>query len=317
MQAISRKKKQLSQRSFVDAFAPIFIFIEPVQDLDSRKPYSGIVQRTWAEICVDIVQFSVFGHLLPHRLEVEGFYDFFVQPEIQYISSSSSSESSVPIIPRSASAISFSSSYSASRMDFTDEIPQTSHIAIPNVFSSTDYTESFAQLRASVDRIQLEQVRTRNDVAELKAALSSKITDLEMTFSHSSTHQEHVIRNQIFDVQQEIKTQKAALSQDLNDFRKETHEGINTLSAQLSEIIAYINRVRDDKKGKRVAEAKFCSSASSPEGVIRIRHGSPTHISSPPSDQRVSSSSDLFSAQLVVHRFVWSTRSSCDALSSF
>ncbi|KZV24640.1 hypothetical protein F511_27251 [Dorcoceras hygrometricum] len=107
-------RKPLPQRPFMDAFAPIYIFIEPVQDLDSRKPYSGIVQRLWAEICVDVVQFSLFGHLQPvgtfnmcrdivvvdadlanetvptgifdsfqHGLNVEGFVDFFVQPDIQ------------------------------------------------------------------------------------------------------------------------------------------------------------------------------------------------------------------------------------------
>ncbi|KZV45405.1 hypothetical protein F511_42460 [Dorcoceras hygrometricum] len=112
------------------------------------------------------------------------------------------------------------------------------------------FGQSFAQLQASVDHIQLEQVRTRDDVAELKAALSSKITDLEAAFAHASTYQERVFRNQIYDVKQEIKTQKAALSRDLDDFREETQDGITTLSAQLSEIIAYINRERYDKNGE-------------------------------------------------------------------
>ncbi|KZV21242.1 hypothetical protein F511_23197 [Dorcoceras hygrometricum] len=43
--AISRKRKQLQQRPYVDAFARICIFIEPVQDLDSRPPYSAVVRR--------------------------------------------------------------------------------------------------------------------------------------------------------------------------------------------------------------------------------------------------------------------------------
>ncbi|KZV21358.1 hypothetical protein F511_18892 [Dorcoceras hygrometricum] len=288
MPIVSRQRKTLPQRPFVDAFAPICIFIEPVQDLYSRKPYSGIVQRLWAEICVDIVQFSLFEHLQPvgtynlctdivaagpvvdidavptgifdafqHRLDVEGYYDFFVQPVIQYISSSSSSESSVPIIPRSASVISSGSSSSASSMHFTDDFPQIRPVVHPSIaFTenilklSADYTDSFAQLQASIDQIQLEQVRTRDAIDELKDSLSSKITNIEMAFEHAYNHQEIIFRNQIFDVQQEIKTQKAALSQDLDDFQKETQEGINTLSAQLSEIIAYINRGHDEKKGE-------------------------------------------------------------------
>ncbi|KZV16897.1 hypothetical protein F511_33676 [Dorcoceras hygrometricum] len=79
---------------------------------------------------------------------------------------------------------------------------------------------------------------------------SRLLTDLEMAFAHASTHKERVFRNKIFDFQQEIKTQKSALSQDLNDFRMETQEGINTLSTKFSEIIAYINKGRDDKKGE-------------------------------------------------------------------
>ncbi|KZV18289.1 hypothetical protein F511_32210 [Dorcoceras hygrometricum] len=258
--AISRKK-QLPQRPFVDAFAPICIFIEPVQDLDSRKPFSRIVQRLWAENCVDIVQFSLFGHLQPvgtynlcrdiveagpvvdidavptgifnafqHRLEVEGFYDFFVQPVVQNISSSSSSESSVSIRSRAPDAIPSSSSSSASRMHFTEHIPQTSMPT--DVVPSADYTESFAQLRASIDKIQFEQIQTRDDVDELKVALSSKIKGLEMRFAQVSSHQDMLLRAQIHDVRKEVQTQKAALSQDLDDFRKETMrkgEGMNLL----------------------------------------------------------------------------------------
>ncbi|KZV34449.1 myosin-4-like [Dorcoceras hygrometricum] len=206
-----------------------------------KGPYSGPV------VDLDTVPTGIF-HAFQHRLAVEGFCDFFVQPVVQYISSSSSSESAVSIRPRSPDAIPSGSSSSASLIYFTEDIPQTS---MPTVFvPSAEFTESFAQLRASVDQIQLEQVRTRDDVAELKAALSSKITDLEAAFAHASTYQERVFRNKIYDVQQEINTQNAALSRDLDDFRKETQEGITTLSAQLSEIIAYINWGRDNEKGQ-------------------------------------------------------------------
>ncbi|KZV35348.1 hypothetical protein F511_23817 [Dorcoceras hygrometricum] len=293
--------KQLSQRPFVDAFAPICIFIEPVQDLDSRPPSSAAIRRLWADVCVDLVQFNLFGHLLPvgtynlctdivaacpvvyidavpsglfnafqHRIQLEGFCDFFVQPVVQNISSSSSSESVESIRPISPDAIPASPSSSASRIHFTDEVPQISQISVPPVVHpstdfiadipkismptvvvpSADYTESFAQLRASLDKIHLEQMRTQDDVADLKAALSSNITNLEVVFTNISTHQGRIFRNLIHDVQQEVKAQKGALTQDLYDFRKEKQTGIDTLSAQLSEIIAYINRGRDDKKGE-------------------------------------------------------------------
>ncbi|KZV48290.1 hypothetical protein F511_30537 [Dorcoceras hygrometricum] len=243
--------------------------VEPVQDLDSRPPYSAVVQKLWSDFCVDVVQFNLFGHLLPvgtynhctdivaaspvvdidavptgifndfqHRIEVECFCDFFVQSVFQYISSSSSSESLESIRPISPDTIPASPSSSASSMHFTDETsqitlppfvhPSTGLIAdIPQiemptaVVPSADYTKSFSQLRASIDKIQLEHVRTKDDVANLKAALSSKITNLVAVFANTSSHQGRIFRNLIHDVQQEIKTQQAALSQDLNDFARE------------------------------------------------------------------------------------------------
>ncbi|KZV23894.1 hypothetical protein F511_18019 [Dorcoceras hygrometricum] len=251
----------------------------PLVETEKRRKHIRRLLRNWAEICVHIVQYSLFGHILPvgtynlcrdvvaagpvvdldtvptgifhafqHSLEVEGFYDFFVHPVVQYISSSSSSESSVSIRPRYLDAIPSGSYSSASRIYFTEDIPHTSMPIVVVPFA--ELTDYFAQLQASVVQIQLEKVRTRDDVAELKPALSSKITDLEAAFAHASTYLERVFRNQIYDFQQEIKTQKATLSRDLDGFRKETHEGITTLNAQLSEIIAYINRGRDDKKGE-------------------------------------------------------------------
>ncbi|KZV17519.1 hypothetical protein F511_38354 [Dorcoceras hygrometricum] len=170
--AISRKKKQQLQRPFVDAFAPICIFIEPVQDLDSRKPYSGIVQRNWEEVCVDIVQFSLFVHLLSVRtynlcrdiVEAGPVVDIDAVPTgmfnaIQHRIEVECLESIRPISPDSIPS-------SPSRMYFTDEIPQTSQFTVPPVVHpstdfigdipqismptavvpSADYTESFAQL---------------------------------------------------------------------------------------------------------------------------------------------------------------------------
>ncbi|KZV27860.1 hypothetical protein F511_38258 [Dorcoceras hygrometricum] len=133
----------MSQRPFVDAFAPICIFVEPVQDLGSQPPF--IRTWGWARVCVDIVQFNIFGHILPvgtynlctyivavgpvvdrsavpkrilndvqHCIQVEGFCDFFVQHADQSISSDSSSESVESIGVTSPDAIlNFSSSSSS------------------------------------------------------------------------------------------------------------------------------------------------------------------------------------------------------------
>ncbi|KZV26526.1 protein tipD [Dorcoceras hygrometricum] len=200
-------------------------------------------------------------------------------PDIQIISSSSSYDSSTSSSSESSTSFSSRSSID-SPMQFTEDIPQTS---LPtDVAPPTDYTESISQLQAFIDKIQFEQVQTRDDVDELKAALSSKITGLEMPFAHSSTHQERIFRAQIYDVRQEIQNQKASLSQDLNAFRLETQEGLNTLIAQLSEIIAYINRGHDDKNGEESIRGPPPEARSRPSGGGSSRPGGGGSSSEPP-----------------------------------
>ncbi|KZV32580.1 hypothetical protein F511_37302 [Dorcoceras hygrometricum] len=199
---ISRHKKPLPQRPFADDFAPICVFIKPVQDLDSRRPCSAIVLRYWAEICTDVVQFSLFGHLQPvgsvnfcrdivavdsdletetiptgifdafqHGQSAEGFVDFFVQQISDSLTSSSPISSSLvrvlPVLVR----------------------------LLPD--------QATAQLRASIDKIQLEQVQTRERVEELKSELSQNITKLELSFAQSTSRQYMVFRAQLNGIQKE------------------------------------------------------------------------------------------------------------------
>ncbi|KZV25256.1 hypothetical protein F511_24267 [Dorcoceras hygrometricum] len=70
-----------------------------------------------------------------HGLNAQAFVDFFVKLVV---------------------FVQFSSS--ASRMHFTDDIPQTSQIAMPTVALSTDFIDSIAQLRASIDHNRLESL---------------------------------------------------------------------------------------------------------------------------------------------------------------
>ncbi|KZV19127.1 hypothetical protein F511_32096 [Dorcoceras hygrometricum] len=122
-------------------------------------------------------------------------------------------------------------------------------------------------LHASIDHIKFEQVQARYSVDELKAALSQKITRLEMGFAQSSSHQEMVFRAETNDIRKEIQIQKAALTQELTAFRFETREGLNNLRAQLSEITAYINRGHDDKNGEESSRGPQPEDRSRPSGV--------------------------------------------------
>ncbi|KZV42681.1 hypothetical protein F511_15888 [Dorcoceras hygrometricum] len=158
------------------------------------------------------------------------------------------------------------------------EIPKTSQISMPTVVLPIDFTDSIAQLRASIDQIRLEKLSTFNNIDKLKAALSGKITNLEMAFSQTNTRQDIIFRTEIHDIRNDIEIQKAAFTQELTTFRLETQEGFNTLSAQFSENISYINRGRDEKKGKE--------SSRGPPSDDRIRPCGGGGSSSEPSRKR-------------------------------
>ncbi|KZV39041.1 hypothetical protein F511_29798 [Dorcoceras hygrometricum] len=81
-------------------------------------------------------------------------------------------------------------------------------------------------------------------------------TLVSMVYMPGKQSQGYIVQLSLLMEKLEIKTQKAALSQDLNYFRKETQEGINTLSAQLSETLPTLIEGVMTKRGKRVAEVR-------------------------------------------------------------
>ncbi|KZV18309.1 hypothetical protein F511_25413 [Dorcoceras hygrometricum] len=125
------------------------------------------------------------------------------------------------------SSSSSSNTSSGPQIDFTDDIPEIPssddvppveettivipHISLPTVVPSTDYTEAFAQIRATVDKISLEQFQTRFHIDELKANLSKKISNLETAFHTASDNQDRVVLVQNNVLRKEMQVQKAAL----------------------------------------------------------------------------------------------------------
>ncbi|KZV52105.1 splicing factor 3B subunit 1-like [Dorcoceras hygrometricum] len=69
----SNKWEMLPQRPYIDDLAPLCAFVEPVQDLDSRSPFSRRVHNHWTEFCVAIVQFLLLGFLRPVGVRIEKF----------------------------------------------------------------------------------------------------------------------------------------------------------------------------------------------------------------------------------------------------
>ncbi|KZV41888.1 hypothetical protein F511_33064 [Dorcoceras hygrometricum] len=58
----------LPQRPYIDDLAPLCVFVEPVQDIDSRPSLSRALRVVWAEICMEAIQFSILGCLRPDKL---------------------------------------------------------------------------------------------------------------------------------------------------------------------------------------------------------------------------------------------------------
>ncbi|KZV47810.1 hypothetical protein F511_40913 [Dorcoceras hygrometricum] len=243
---ISHKWGLLPQRIYVDNLAPICTFIEPVQDLDSRPPFCG--RRGWTKFCTDVVQFSLFGRLLlvgMHKfctdtVVVGPVVDIETDPT-EFLGISRRHPDANPNFDSSSSSQSTnlnstsSSSSSDSPMHFTaDDIPldeeitavdipldvetPVAQISMSNaIFSSNDCTEEFSQLRATVDKISLEQVQSRFHVDELKAALSQKISNLETSFLTASVNQDIVVLAQTDVLRKEMQAQTDALSKELVD----------------------------------------------------------------------------------------------------
>ncbi|KZV38004.1 splicing factor 3B subunit 1-like [Dorcoceras hygrometricum] len=167
--------------------------------------------------------------------------------------SSDSSSSSVHTDPDSLST----SSSSASPLDFIADIPQLEqspaviiHISTPTADVTTpDFTESFSQLRASVNQIKFEQVQSRYDVDKLKDVLLLHISNLERRFTEILDQQDRVYR-ELDIIRKDVQDQKATLSNDLMEFRVRAQENFNTLTSQFSELVDYINRGGDAKKGE-------------------------------------------------------------------
>ncbi|KZV48104.1 hypothetical protein F511_27689 [Dorcoceras hygrometricum] len=61
----SRNWEALPQRPYLDDLAPLCVFVEPVQDIDSRTSLSRSISIVWAEICMEAIQFSLLGSLRP------------------------------------------------------------------------------------------------------------------------------------------------------------------------------------------------------------------------------------------------------------
>ncbi|KZV35728.1 Calcium-binding EF hand family protein isoform 1 [Dorcoceras hygrometricum] len=130
------------------------------------------------------------------------------------------------------------------------------HLKSPNEGSSIDHQNQLLSKTDNLEKAlveahtQQDQVlrglikNVRQEVQIQKDALS-----LEMLESKREVRAQYVIlTTYLADIRKEVQDQKAAMLA----FREESQEHYSTLHEHLVEIIAYINRGRDDKLGESV-----------------------------------------------------------------
>ncbi|KZV47485.1 hypothetical protein F511_23603 [Dorcoceras hygrometricum] len=223
-----------------------------------------------ADVCIAVAQFAVSGHLhqvgshnfcrdivavssvVDLAVDPEEFVGVFQRgPDVQMITSDSSSSSSSSQ-PDPISLKDCSSRHIP--ITFVDDTAQigattTAHISMHSAgVTASDYTEALAQLRTSVDNISHEQMQIRFHVEILKADLSKRIFHLETTLIAASESHDRAVLIQTDILRKEMKEQKAALFQDMDDKLK----GVQYQQAALSHDLMELQMVMP-KRGREVA----------------------------------------------------------------
>ncbi|KZV47124.1 hypothetical protein F511_34468 [Dorcoceras hygrometricum] len=276
---VSQLWEQLPQRISVDFLAPISFFYEPIQYLQNTT--SPTVKTSgWHLVCTEVLRYSMFGCLklvgslnlctalvpvgpvlgdssIPRRI-VD-----YVSYCIQIVDSVCTD--SVGQSPSTDSSMKFD----------TDDITLGTEIAVEQILLSataaptTDLSEQFAQLRASISQLSIKLLRTQSNIGNLQNHLLSRIDDLEKASANARTQQDQDlrgiraqsgifstdlanIRKEVRDLSKEFDDKLATIRNDLLEFRVETQGQYATLSANLAELIAFVTKGRDDKKGVKM-----------------------------------------------------------------
>ncbi|KZV29678.1 kinetochore protein [Dorcoceras hygrometricum] len=141
--------------------------------------------------------------------------------------------------------------FTATDIPLNDEILVDQLVLPATALPVPDLAESLAQLRTFVSQLSIKQMRTTSSIGDLRNELLAKIDNIEKAAVEARTQQDHVFRDLIKSVKQEaVQDQQAALSQDLMEFRVQEQENYNNLTSQLLELVDYINRGCDAKKGE-------------------------------------------------------------------
>ncbi|KZV23544.1 hypothetical protein F511_02030 [Dorcoceras hygrometricum] len=135
------------------------------------------------------------------------------------------------------------STYSDSRMIFTtadiplnDETVVDQLVLLATALPTPDLAEYLAQLRTSVTQLSIKQMWTTSIIGDLKNELLSKIDNIEKAAAEARTQQDHVFRDLIKSVKQEVQLQKTALSLEMIEFKKGVRDHSAIVTTDLSDI---------------------------------------------------------------------------------
>ncbi|KZV23728.1 hypothetical protein F511_31778 [Dorcoceras hygrometricum] len=231
----SRTWELLPQRPYIDDLSPLCAFIEPVQDLDSRSPFSRVVRDIWAEVCVAVVQFSLtevfhpvgtvnycrdivgpivdieeiptgFRSVFQSGIDTNSFVkfldDFVVQPVIQ-------------VLPEVESVSS----------DGSTVYHSPSPISKPSIVSQgEDPTASVVQIDTASADPAIQLTSNPNPDTPGSGILSQRHPDIVFNSPRTSTSSDsHLcfiaddIPQGLDDIRKDVKVQKVALSTELED----------------------------------------------------------------------------------------------------
>ncbi|KZV58623.1 putative glycerophosphoryl diester phosphodiesterase 2 [Dorcoceras hygrometricum] len=238
-----------------------------IDTLPTVSEFFKLLKKRWADVCLEAAEFFVSGTLLP--------MDIDQHPDSPPTSADSS--------------LHFNANDIITEEDSANDQLISPSTATP---TTTDIAASFAQLRVSIDQVQFEQIRRKDDMDELKDILLMHIRDLEKQFSdrfdqhdraymvlinsiRQEIHDQKTLLSLYFltsqkristqveamatgltDVQKDVQDTKYAFFHQLLDFHAQAQENYNNHTTQLGELVDYINRGGNDKKGEESSSSR-------------------------------------------------------------
>ncbi|KZV17873.1 hypothetical protein F511_02720 [Dorcoceras hygrometricum] len=221
----SRHWEALPQRPYLDDLAPLCVFIELVQDIDSRPSLSWSISIVWAEIRMEAVQFSLLGSLRPvgsvnfcRELVVRGSVVELVSAEIQEVDVQGIDE--VDLVSSEYSTVYRSPSLILQETDSFDSPVNLNGDDIPleeNVNVQTTFPGTTADLSPLLDDLKTSLSQRMDDS---HSDILSRLHTIERSLQNTLGHQNDYFRNLIQSARQEGQNQDDLQILHLNELKK-------------------------------------------------------------------------------------------------